>query len=224
MKVDIYITEALDKYCVQHRITQKQFARQLNVSEATMVKWRRQGTGISDIRWKSLFKLIRPYLPSDRIYLASNGEECYSSLNETVGKYNYFSPKFIPALIPVLTASDLLKYNSFVQSIEQFAADHALPRVEYRPRIQSAGGLFAYQTTEEQEHIPAGATLYASTEARPKQNQITIAVTKDKRIVVGKYSASANTFKIGSLHGSLDEISSILSGIFPVIVYEVVCA
>ena len=224
MKVDIYITEALDKYCVQHRITQKEFARQLNVSEATMVKWRRQGTGISEVRWKPLFKLLRPYLPTERIYLATNGEEQYSSLNESVGKYNYFQPKFIPAHVPVLTSSDLIAYNSFVQSIEQYAADHDLPRIEYRPRIQCAGGLFAYQMTEEQDHIPAGATLYASTEARPKQNQITLAVTKDKRIVVGKYSANSSTFKIGAVQGRLDDISSILSGIFPVIVYEVVCA
>ena len=223
MKVDAHISHAIDTYIAEHNTTQKEFAKVCGVSETTLVKWRRQGSGITSIRWKRLFELIRPYLPTSRIYIASSGEEAYSSLNEGAGRHDYFEPKFIPAMIPVLDEKALLKYNSFVQSIEQFAFELNLPRIEFRPRVQSAGGLFCFKLEETQGGIPAGAFLYPSTEAKPRQNQLAIAITADKKVVVGKYTSSKDRFEIGPVHGRLDSIRTQLNGLFPITVYEVVC-
>ena len=224
MKVDINIVNAIDQYIATNHINQKEFAKICGVSETTLVKWRRQGSGITPIRWARLFKMIRQFLPASRIFVSASGEEQYSSLLEGSGRNDYFEPKFVPAMIPVLQPKDLLKYNAFVQNIEQFAFERDLPRIEFRPRVQSAGGIFCYQLEETQGGIPSGAYLYASTEAKPRQAQFVIAVTADKKIIVGRYSARCGRFNIGEMGGNLDSIRTQLIGLFPIIVYEVICA
>ena len=82
MKVDAYIVNAIDQYILANKLTQAAFAKQLGISEATMVKWRRQGNGITGRRWQHLYRYIKRYLPAERIFIAGNGEEHYSSATE----------------------------------------------------------------------------------------------------------------------------------------------
>lgn len=224
MKVDINIINAIDQYIATNHINQKAFAKLCGVSETTLVKWRRQGSGITPIRWARLFQLIRQYLPASRIFISASGEEKYSSLLEGSGRNDYFEPKFVPAMIPVLQPKDLVKYNAFVQNIEQFAFERDLPRIEFRPRVQCAGGIFCYKLEESQAGIPGGAFLYASSEAKPRQGQLIIAVTADKKIIVGRYSIRRERFTIGEMNGNVDSIRTQFLGLFPIIVYEVICA
>ena len=230
MKVDINIVNAIDQYLAANNIPQRDFAKRLGVSEATMVKWRRQGNGITGMRWATLYKFIKQYLPQDRIFISSNGEEHYSSLNDGRGGSPYFEPKFVPAMVPLFSTGNIEQYNGMemVQSVEQFACQQQLPRVEYRPKVSGCGGIFAYDLPKAAAGIPQGARLYISSEAKPKNGGITLAVSSaDGRVALGIYTVTGNTFTFAtqpqSITGKLQDARTVFSVLLPVIMYEVIC-
>ena len=227
MKVDINIVNAIDQYLAANNIPQRDFAKRLGVSEATMVKWRRQGNGITGMRWATLYKFIKQYLPQDRIFIASNGEERYSSLNDGRGGSPYFEPKFIPAMIPKFSKENIVQWSAVntLQTVEQFACQKQLPRVEYRHKSMCHGEVFAYDLTASAEGIPQGATLYILREP-PRDGDIALAVlTEDSRVVLGIYTVTGNTFTFSmqpkSITGSLRDGKNIFSLLLPIIKYEV---
>lgn len=222
MRVDQHIIHAIDQYLSANRITQKEFARRLGVSEATIVKWRRQGNGISGPRWRAIYPIIKRYLPPSRIYITNAGEEEYSSLNDDKG----FDPKTLPSRIPILNTEKLKKYNPIV-SIEQFAQTEKLDRVDYRPKVAGVGGMFCYDLEFASNGVPTGARLFISSEVKPKNGSLVLAVAANGVVTLGTYSATGTVFELvvdgKKMPGKLDDIRRLFTGFFPVISYEVIC-
>jgi len=221
MKVDENIARAISQYIAASGTTQKAFASKLGVSEATMVKWRKPGNGVAEARWKTLFPLIRPYLPKSRLYVSGAGEVEYSSM--LGGRRGRFRE---PSLIPFLQTSDLIKYNPVV-SIEQFAQTEKLARIEYRPKVPGIGGMFGFDLVNASAGVPGGARLFVSSEAKPKNGSLVLAATNTAEIVLGHYSAAGRMFELDAGErretGRIEDIRRLFTGFFPVIAYEVIC-
>ncbi len=223
MRIDINISNAIDRLLLDRHITAAAFAKELGISEAALVKWRRPGNGITGRMWQALYPKIKKYLPQERIFIAQNGEEHYSSLNETCKSGNpYYEPKFIPQLVPIFTESDLLAYLPLVQSVEQYARLHNLQRTEYRPRIAGCGGMFCYELPQPCAGMPSGARLFISSEAKPKNGCMALAIDNGGKIHVGLYTADNSMFNIGGVTGRLAQASTIVTMLCPVIMYEVI--
>jgi hypothetical protein len=219
MKIDQNIIRAISQYIAANKTTQKAISKQLGISEATMVKWHTVGCGITDANWTKLYALIKRYLPKDRIYISSSGQEEYSSLTD--GRiYDE------PALIPVLTSGDLAKYNAVV-SIEQFAQTKKLARIEYRPKVPGIGGMFEYVLETASAGVPQGARLFVSSEAKPRNGSLVLAVTGAGEVMLGVYNSTGREFELDSgannTSGSIEDIRRLFAGFFPVITYEVIC-
>lgn len=221
MKVDSFIVRAINQYITANKTTQKELASQLEVSEATMVKWRKQGNGIGDGNWQKLYMLIKQYLPKDRLYISSSGEEEYSSLND--GRKSMY---YVPVLIPHLKPSDLIKYNSVV-SIEQFAQTETIARIEYRPKVPGIGGMFCFDLVNASAGVPSGARLFVSSEAKPRNGSLVLASTNTAEIILGFFRATGRVFELDTGErketGRIEDIRRLFTGFFPVIAYEVIC-
>ena len=222
MRVDQNIITAIDQYLQANRITQKEFARRLGVCEATVVKWHRAGNGISNVHWRTIYPIIKRYLPQNRIFITNAGNEEYSSLT---GEHE-IDPKFQPLFVPLLNTDKLKKYNPIV-GIEQFAQSENLDRVAYRPKVAGVGGIFRYDLETASNGVPAGAWLYVSSEAKPKNGSLVLAVASNGVVTLGTYSATGTVFELivdgKKMSGKLASIRTLFTGFFPVVSYEVIC-
>lgn len=222
MRVDQHIITAIDQYLQANRLTQKEFARRLGVCEATVVKWHRAGNGVSNVHWRIIYPLIKRYLPQNRIFITNAGEEEYSSLT---GEHE-IDPKYQPSFVPLLNTDKLKQYNPIV-GIEQFAQTEHLDRVAYRPKVAGVGGIFRYDLEFASNGVPAGALLYVSSEAKPKNGSLILAVATNGVVTLGTFSATGTVFELivdgKKMSGRLDSIRTLFSGFFPVISYEVIC-
>ena len=221
MKVDSHIIRAINQYVAANNTTRRDFAAQLGVSETAMVKWNKEGKGIADENWERMFPLIKRYLPKDRFYITNSGKEEYSSLTECR------KPLYATVFIPLLSTADLLRYDSVV-NVERFARDEGLTRVEYKPRVANVGGMFAYDLQQAFIGVPAGATLYVSSEVKPHSDALVLAATVNREVVLGMYSLGAGgTYVLNTgdrtFSGKIEDIRRIFTAFFPVIHYEVVC-
>lgn len=231
MKIDSHIATGVERYILDQDITAKEFSRRMNVSEATVIKWRKPGNGVSEPRWNELFKLIRPYLPEDRIYLDDAGQEQYSSLVKGAS-VKFFEPKFVPQMAPAITEKELLNYECMLESIEQFAIRCNVPRVEYRPRHKDKGGVFALliESALHEPVFPAGARLFVTSEdAKPANDNTVVCRFRDKnKICIGRYQANDGEFTITPyskekpVSGKIAEAKKLIDWVFPVMFYEVV--
>ena len=223
MRIDINIANAIERLLQDRHITARAFADEMEVSESTLVKWRRPGNGMTGRRWQALFPVIKKYLPQERIFVAQNGEEHYSSLNETASAGSqYFEPKYIPQMVPIFGQEDLTAYLPMVENVEQYAYDHNLPRTEYRPRLAGCGGVFAYDLPQPCAGMPTGARLYISSEAKPKNGCMAIAVDTSGKVAIGPYSSGDGIFNVAGITGRLAQASIMLTLLCPVIMYEVI--
>ena len=227
MIVDSHISEAIEKYLKANKIPAKELCKTLDISEPAFVKWRRPGKGILPRNWGVLFPLIKPYLPKSRFYIDERGEECYSSLLEGTGGSSYFTPKYIPQMVPVFTFKEIESFQYIVQSIEQYAIEKSANRIEYRPRVSFTGsGVFALNVDFENGIIPSGALLFASTELRPKSDGVTLFLESSGGVNIGRFNVVDGKYFINSgketISGPILEISKKISWIFPVLYYEVV--
>lgn len=223
MRIDINIANAIDRLLNERHIAAAALAKELKISEAALVKWRRPGNGITGRMWQALYPKIKQYLPQERIFIAQNGEEHYSSLNETSKSGNpYFEPKFIPQMVPIFAEADLLAYLPMVQSVEQYACIHNLQRTEYRPRIAGCGGIFAHDLQSPASGMPVGARLFISSEAKPKSGCMALAIDMQGKLHIGLYTADNGLFSIGGISGKLVQASTMITMICPVIMYEVI--
>lgn len=220
MKVDQHIVRAINQYLAANRTTQKELCAHLEISESSMVKWKKHGGGIADNNWSKLYVLIKRYLPKDRIYISSAGVEEYSSLNEGRPQSDH------AVCVPLLNSSDLLKYNPIV-GIEQYAQTEKLRRIEYKPKVKGISGMFCYKLETASEGIPEDASLFVSSEAKPRNDGLVLAVTSEGEILLGYFRTTGGAFEFSAggknRAGKLDEIRQIFAGIYPVISYEVVC-
>lgn len=224
MKVDAYIVNAIDQYILANKLTQAAFAKQLGISEATMVKWRRQGNGITGRRWQHLYRYIKRYLPAERIFIAGNGEEHYSSATEGTGVRVYFEPKYIPQMVPVLVDEHLRQYQQMLQSVEQYVAGRDFPRVEYRPHSKATSGIFCYVLPQAEVGVPQGARLFVSSEEKPRSGGLVLAVTAAGKIMLANYTTSGNTFTLAgreNITGKLAQAREMLTMLATVVMYEV---
>ena len=221
MKVDQHIVRALNQYLAANHTTQKELSKQLNISESTMVQWQKVGRGINFANWEKLYPLIKRYLPKDRIYVSGTGDEEYSSMADAKKQGFY-----VPIAVPIMKPLNLLRYNAIV-AIEQFARSENLSRTEYNPKIAGIGGIFAYELDKPGLGIPVGARIFASSEAKPRNNSIVLCTTVSGEIVLGVFHTTGDTFELDmgdrKFSGNLVEIWRKFSGIFPVISYEVIC-
>jgi len=221
MKVDQNIARAIKQYLAANNTTQKVLSKQIGVAESTMVQWFKPGRGISASKWAQLYPLIKRYLPKDRIYISSAGEEEYSSLN--TAKKNVFN---FPVMVPLLKPAELARYTPII-SIEQFAQTENLPRAAYQPKVPGVGGIFCYELDVPSIGVPQGAKLFASSEAKPTNNSIVLATTLSGEIILGVFHTSGNEFELDAgdrrITGNLVEVWRKFASLFPVVCYEVIC-
>ena len=227
MRVDSNISNAISQYLADNHSTARDLSKICGVSEPSMVKWHRPGKGILQRNWVVLFPLIKKYLPKDRIYVDENGQEQYSSTLEGTGGNPYFTPKFIPQMVPIFDIAQLAKFNTMVMTTEQYAQQLKVERIDYRPRIHGCGsGVFAMYMNLDCSIIPRGALVFASSELRPKNNSIVIVNDHQENVMIGRYGVIADKYSIvfdnGRVGGAINKIREKISSIFPVLYYEVV--
>jgi hypothetical protein len=228
MRVDANIATAITNYLTENNLSAAELCKKLGVSEPAFVKWRRPGKGITQRYWDELFPLIKTFLPPERIYIDGTGKEQYSSMLDGTGGNPYFTPKYIPQMVPVFSVQEMKEYPHIVQSIEQYAININAQRIEYRPRKQGCGsGVFAMNVDFENSVIPVGALLFASAEVRPVNGCVIMFSDSSGEISIGRYTQTADKYSIeygndSTVCGLLSEIRAKISWIFPVLYYEVV--
>ncbi len=224
MKVDIGIATAINAYLATERMTARQLAKNIGVTEPTIVMWRRPGRGITDKWWQVIYPLIKPYLPKSRIYIASDGQEHYASAEDkAVKSYNAFGLDSAVINVPLLDEYALRSYVPMAESIEQFAVHACFPRLQHLNRLAGCGGVFAYDLQESKCGVPQGAHLFASTEARPKNGCLVLGVRTGGEITLGKFYLEDGKVTYGGVSfpvGSLRELFTLFA---PVLRYEVTC-
>lgn len=224
MKVDIGIATAIDAYLADNGMTAKELAEKIGVTAASVVLWRRPGRGITGKWWSRLFPLLMPYLPKNRIYIGSDGEEHYASSEEkSVKSYSKFDSGSAVVNVPLLDEYALRSYVPMAESIEQFAVHACLPRLQHLNRLAGCGGVFAYDLQESKCGIPQGAHLFASTEARPKNGCLVLGVRTGGDITLGKYFLEDGKVTYGGVSFPVGRIRELFTLFAPVLRYEVTC-
>lgn len=229
MRIDTNIIKAIDKYLTENKVYAMDFARMLNVSPATMTKWKKVGNGITDTKWNELFPLIQKYLPQDRIFINDAGVAQYSSAVQTESGY-FFDPKYVPQMIPAFSVDMIAQYDNMLESVTQFGKRTKTPLVEYRAKHENKTGVFAVKIDADDLYpvIPAGSTLFACTSETPANGNVVILKTHSNEIIIGRYEQTNSTFRVLSpdgktqkMSGRITEARSMIQWIFPVLYYEV---
>lgn len=227
MRVDSHISAAIERYLRDNDMTAKELCIKLGISEPAMIKWRRPGNGIVQRNWEVLFPMIKQYLPEERMYTDERGEEQYSSLLEGTGGNPYFTPKYMPQMVPMFSFEQLENFPYIVKSIEQHSIDLDVKRIDYRPREKRTGsGVFAMKINFQNNVLPQNALLFASSELRPKDGCIVLFLNTAGKLDIGAFSIDASRYSIvtlnGRVEGAINSIRESISWIFPVLYYEVV--
>lgn len=231
MKVDTGIVKAIDTYLEKNSIGYRDFADSLGISPAAITKWRKVGNGITPARWKTLFPLIRPYLPEDRIYLDDLGHEQYSS-NSTHQSDYVFEPKFIPIMVPAFHIADLEKYDDTLDSVTQFGVKLKAPLMEYRPKHKDKSNVFALVLNDDQfgPVLPKNTRLFVCANERPVNGSLVVVMPHGQRPMIGTYSRTGDSYAISEITGNRSkhiagktrDARNAILWVFPVLYYEVV--
>lgn len=231
MKVDTGIVKAIEAYLEENQIGYRDFSEKMGLSPAAITKWRKVGNGITPMRWRKLFPLIKPYLPKDRIYIDDAGHEQYSSNSEHQSGY-VFEPKFIPIMVPTFTLEQIAKFDDTLESVMQFGTKNKAPMVEYRPKHADKSNVFAVTVDDDSMMpiLPKGSRLFVCASERPVDGRLVVAMPLGKKPLIGTYSRTGDFFAINEITGDKSKhivgkarnARLILSWIFPVLYYEVV--
>lgn len=229
MKVDTGIVKAIEAYLEENQIGYRDFADKLGLSPAAITKWRKVGNGITPMRWRKLFPLIKPYLPKDRIYIDDAGHEQYSSNSEHQSGY-VFEPKFIPIMVPTFTLKQIAKFDDTLESVMQFGTKSKAPMVEYRPKHADKNNVFALTIDDDSMFpiLPKESRLFVCASERPVDGSLVAVMPVDQEPFIGRYSSSKGEYSITqivggrSLSGKSKDARTAISWIFPVLYYEVV--
>lgn len=230
VRVDTNIVNAIDEYLASVQCDYQDLARKIGVAPASITKWRKVGNGITEAKWKCLFPIIKPFLPSERIYIDDSGSEQYSSTIGGTPAYT-FEPKYIPTMIPNIEIDALAEYDNMLESIVQFGERINAEEIEYRPKHSNVAGVFAVTLTGKQCEpvLPKGAVLYACTSETTRSNVISLVKTNDNKVFVARYQLMNGKFALLNVTNNkpiicekIIDARKIIQWIFPVLYYEVV--
>ena len=228
MKVDTNIVNAIESYLAENKIGYVIFAEMIGVSAASVTNWRKVGSGISQMRWQSVFKLIRKHLPKDRIYIDDAGHEQYLSVASKTSS-RVFEPQYIPIMVPTFSLEQLLEYDDLLESVTQFGKRLGVATSEYQPKHPDKSGVMVVLLTDDTHApvLPRGTKLFACTGERPEDRNLVIAKLVNAGLIVGRYFRGEDDFRITGIsddlmiYGSVNDARNIITWIFPVLYYEV---
>ena len=231
MRIDSYIVRSQNKYIQERQITSAEYAAEMGISPACVVKWRKVGNGITDQKWEQLFPKIKKYLPKDRIYIDDSGKERYMSATEHVSGY-VFEPKYVPAMVPLFPLKQMSKFDNTLDSVVQFGQRIGADMVEYRPRHPNKSGVMAIRVDNMlfDPVLPFGATLFACTGGETiSDGCLVIVKDRNNEVFIGKYCKRRDQFAVNDLMseqalviGEIESPRKSIDWIFPVLYYEVV--
>ena len=182
---DSHIVEAIDRLLESRKITAQKFAREIHVSPASLVFWRRKGNAISARCWERLFPHIMPFLPPGCVNIGGNGK----------GYYTQTHP--LDNAAPCLNEADLLEFRPIVESVASYAHARARTFKNIEGRA-NCDGLFFFRTTQSRDCIPAGSRVLCSC-AQPPANGSLVLCVQAGEIMAGR-------FHNGNIHSSKKRI------------------
>ena len=232
MKVDSHIVKAIDLLIAEEKISFEELSKRLNVSNATITKWRKVGNGITKMRWETLFPMIRKFLPRDRIYLDDASREQYSSAASKQSSY-YFEPKYIPLMVPTFSLSQIASYDDTLESITQLGERLKVGMTEYRPKHKDKSSIFAIRLDDDKlaPVYPRRTTLFVCAGERPDASGLVVVLPVDQKTpIIGQYIRNGGEFSIKpadrnpkhAISGKVADAKKLITWIFPVLYYEVV--
>lgn len=231
MKIDSFIVNAQRKYISSQKITSAEFASEMGISPACVVKWSRVGNGITEQKWQQLFPKIKKYLPKDRIYIDDSGKERYQSATEHVSGY-VFEPKYVPAMVPAIKLRYISEFDNVIESIAQFGKRLGANLVEYHPKHPDHAGVMAIEIDNNLYYpvFPINTTLFVCTGGASISNGC-LCVAKDiaGEVFIGHYCEMKRQFSVTDvltnkplIIGEISAARNFIQWIFPVLYYEVV--
>lgn len=231
MRIDTNIILALDTFAKENNLSKMKLAERLGVSGATITKWHRVGSGITNDRWDTqIFPIIKEYLPKERLFIDDAGVERYSSSAAKQSRY-FFEAKYLPVKVPVFTLDEISSYDDTLDSITQYAQTTGVDTVEFRPKTpQRVPSVFALSTNDNRlTNFPfKSMVMFASAGDRPKDNSLVIVRPFNGTAFVGEYKRDVLNFTITEVGGSrtvsgaVAQAKKLINWIFPVLYTEVV--
>ncbi len=230
MKVDSNIVRAIEQFMTDGKLSCEDFARNAGVSNAAVTKWRKVGSGITTVRWKIVFPLLRKYLPKERIYIDDAGHEQYSSAAAKQSAY-FFEPKYIPLMVPEFSLEQMSEYDDTLESITQLGSRFKAKLAEYRPKHKNKSSVFAIRLFDDKlaPVLPKYTTLFVCAGERPSSGGMAVTLPIKGKPFVGTYNRKGNKFEIVPICGTQKKVSgkvqdakNIITWTYPVLYYEVV--
>lgn len=232
MKVDSNIVKAINKYIADNGGTASNFAKKLNVSAPTIIKWQKVGNGITKQRWQVLFEHIKNYLPKESISIDDAGDEHYYSNLKNVDK-KYFSPRYVPMMLPLISLKTASQYPGMLESFQQYAKNASSKTVELHATNQVPAGMFAIEinTSDWAPSLPKGATVFVAGNENPSNGDLVFIQTQDNRVLFATYEDKNSKVNIKTVDNSKKiaekitfkktDVRKHILWIFPVVSYEV---
>lgn len=232
MKVDSNIVSAINDYLSDTKQAASDLAKKLGVTDPTIIKWRKVGNGITAPRWQKLFKLIKQYLPKDRIFINDAGKEDYQNTLE--GVPDMYTNKYIPAMIPVITMQHAVEYDSLVESFDKYAKSKSAELAEFHAKKELPKGMFAVRMQDESwmPSIPKSAIIFIAGDEFPTDGDMIMVKTQKQKTMFAIFKTDgksaititpiANSKGIkDSLKFNKSEARQHIEWICPVVCYEV---
>ena len=215
IRVDQNIINAINAHLAETNKSLAKLGEELGVTAASIVKWRRPGSGINPKFWHRLFPLIKDFLPSERIIVANNGDSVYTTLN---GKRRDASTR-----IPLFTVEQLQNFPALISSVEQYAEAVGANRIQYVLRNTDAREVFAFDLPEASGGLPAGARVFVSNASRPVPGRLALGVVaQDNAVILDVMQSDATHVKLGDCAAALTTARHYFSLLCPVIACEIV--
>ncbi|MBO4620327.1 MAG: hypothetical protein J5654_09490 [Victivallales bacterium] len=171
---DSNIVEAIERLLEARGISAQTFAREIHVSPASLVFWRRKGNAISTRCWERLFPHIMPFLPPGCIRIGGNGKGYYTQTASAPDNE-----------APILTEADLLEFRPVLESVASYA--HARARVfKYIDGRTNCDGLFFFHAEKARDNIPSGSQVLCRCSQPPAVGSLVVCA-QDGEINVGRF-------------------------------------
>ncbi|MEI8245581.1 MAG: S24 family peptidase [Lentisphaerota bacterium] len=233
MKVDSNIIAAINDYLSANEMPASDLAQKMNVKPPAIIKWRKIGCGITPPRWQKLFPLIKQYLPKDRIFINDAGKEEYQDTLAGVPD-KYTAPRYIPAMIPIISIEDAGQYDSLVESFDSYAKSKSKESAEFHAKKELPKGMFAIRLKDDSwmPSIPKNALVFVAGDEFPADGDMVMVKTKAKHnntiLAIFKTGKAitlkpiANSLKItDEIKFEKSEARKFIEWIGPVVCYEV---
>lgn len=224
--VDSHILNAINSYMHDNRVNLKEFAALCGVSSPAAMKWRRKGNSIRETAWNRLFPLIRSRLSDNLIGVDEDGREYYIVQKEDPSK------KCDCLFVPMFTEEEMEMFVPSLDTPEKYAASIGAQNVPFVPRAQNRlfSDIFCLCVGQGMANgvMPSGTRIFASSRLNDFMNSSCSVARIDGRIQIVTFSKDGESITFRRLAdggtlavGTLRELSSHISWIFPVLYYEV---